>query len=71
MSETRDPYSRFVQGWFKTDKGLLRTYPGFKGQALDKPVSQANLPTPQISSKSPQPPMIFTQTFPDPPMPWS
>ena len=31
MNETRDPSSRFVQGWLKTDKGLLRAYPGFKG----------------------------------------
>ena len=31
MNETRDPSSRFIQGWLKTDKGLLRGYPGFKG----------------------------------------
>jgi len=31
MDETRDPYPRFVQGWLKTDKGLLRAYPGLKG----------------------------------------
>ena len=33
MNETKDPYPRFVQGWLKTDKGLLRAYPGLK----DKP----------------------------------
>jgi hypothetical protein len=33
MNETRDPYPRFVQGWLKIDKGLLRAYPGLK----DKP----------------------------------
>ena len=31
MNETRDPSSRFIQGWLKTDKGLLSGYPGFKG----------------------------------------
>jgi len=31
MNETIDPHPRFVQGWWKTDKGLLRAYPELKG----------------------------------------
>ena len=73
MNETRDPSSRLVQGWLKTDKGL-GLIQGLKDKPwISKPVSQANLPpasnplkippTPNV----PNHPPILAQTFPDPP----